>query len=512
MTQADIIIIGGGAAGLMAAAAACQELTERQALTKSQNETVSQVGTGSKVGTGSQVETGSQDNSKPKIIVLERMPRPARKIMITGKGRCNLTNLKDWNEFSQHVHPKANFLRSAFYNLSPEGMMAYLENAGLELVVERGDRVFPASHHASDVIDTLVNTTQKAGAKILCNRNVTSIEKVVTINNSLTDTDTQPNQESNNNQESKNNQKSNNNQENQTNNQENQTNKESEINQYRIKCSDGAEYQCSKLIICTGGLSYPRTGSTGDGYKWAKELGHKMKPCFPSLTAIVPKGYKQDESDGDAKCHIARERSLSKFGEMLCGLQLKNIGLQLSVDGNVIADEFGDIDFTDGGLEGPIGFKLSRQCVNALINGSKAKIIIDLKPAVAPEQLEQRINALCKEKPQMRQLLMKLVPAQLADMILKFYPNINQHKLGHFLKTWTLDIAGYVGYERCVVTAGGVAQEDIISKTMESKICSGLYFAGEVLDIDADTGGYNLQAAFSTGWLAGQNAAKALNQ
>ena len=190
MIEADIIVIGGGAAGLMAAAGAA--------------------------GHGCNV------------LVLEKMPRPGRKIMITGKGRCNFTNLKAWNEFSGHIHPKPNFLKPAFYNLSSEKMIAFLADNGMESVVERGDRAFPTSHLASDVVDALVRAAEGAGARILCEKEVSNIMQ-----------------------------------------------NEAETS-FVITCSDGSKFKCGRLVICTGGLSYPKTGSSGDGYRWAKTLGHSV--------------------------------------------------------------------------------------------------------------------------------------------------------------------------------------------------------------------------------------------
>ena len=439
---ADIIIIGGGAAGLMAAAGAA--------------------------------ETFNRNGKQGKVIVLEKMPRPGRKIMITGKGRCNFTNVKPWNEFSSHVHPKPNFLKPSFYNLTSEKMMDYLQDHGMEAVVERGDRAFPTSHLASDVVDTLVRAAEDAGAEVICGKEVTGIEN---------------------------------------------------IDGFKITCADNSTYSCSRLIICTGGLSYPKTGSTGDGYVWAEELGHKLKPLFPSLTAIVPKGYKDDtlkESDKSIKGHIDRSTPLTEIGKELCGNQLKNVGLTLYIDGNTSQDEFGDLDFTDGGLEGPIGFKISRKCVNALVNGSKVSVSIDLKPAVDIEDLIVRINTLWNEvskdrktankqyKERFRVLLTKLLPMSLIPGFVRLNPNVDHKTLAKALKNWKMEISGFVGYERCVITAGGISQEEVSPKTLESKLIPGLYFAGEVLDLDADTGGYNLQIAFSTGYLAGISAAKSL--
>ena len=437
--SADIIIIGAGAAGLMAAAGAA--------------------------------ETFTRNGIDGKVIVLEKMPRPGRKIMITGKGRCNFTNVKPWNEFSSHIHPKPNFLKPSFYNLTSEKMLDFLQEHGMEAVVERGDRAFPASHLASDVVDALVRAAEDAGAEILCGKEVSEIEGAFT-----------------------------------------------------VRCTDGSAYTGAKLIICTGGLSYPKTGSSGDGYSWAEGLGHHISPLFPSLTAIVPKGYKIDvpTKGGTLKGHIDRSTPLTEIGEALCGNQLKNVGLSVVIDGNEAQNEFGDMDFTDGGIEGPIGFKVSRKCVNAAINGSKITAVIDLKPAVDPEDLTVRINTLWNEiskdkrnanrlyKDKFRILLGKVLPSSLIPAFVKTNANLDHKTLPKALKNWKMEIVGFVGYERCVVTAGGVSLDELTPKTMESRIVPGLYFAGEVMNLDADTGGYNLQTAFSTGYLAGISAARSL--
>ena len=446
-TSAEIIIIGGGAAGLMAAAGAAGFMNEK--------------------------------GIEGRVLVLEKMQRPGRKIMITGKGRCNFTNLKNWNEFSEHIHPKPGFLKPAFYNLTSEKMIDFLTAHGMEAVVERGDRAFPASHLASDVVDALLRAAEGAGAEVICGKEVNEILRLA------------------------------------------QDDKEG----FKVECTDGSSYICNKLIICTGGLSYPKTGSTGDGYAWAKAFGHSMRPLFPSLTAMVPAGYKDitvvEKGRSGDKGHIDRSTPLSETGKMLCGNQLKNVGLSIVIDGNPAEEEFGDLDFTDGGLEGPIGFKVSRKCVNALINGSKVQAIIDMKPAVELEDLQVRISTLWNEiakdkrsanklyKDRYRILLTKVLPMQLIPAFVKMNPNVDHKSLAKALKNWKMEIEGYVGYERCVVTAGGVSQDEITPKTLESRLVSGLYFAGEVLDLDGDTGGYNLQIAFSTGYLAGISAAKA---
>lgn len=461
--KSDIIIIGGGASGLMAAYGAAKTLVE--------------------------------NGSDAQVTVFEKMPRPARKIMITGKGRCNFTNVKDWNEFSQHIRSKSNFVKSSFYNLDSSSVISFFEEYGLPTVVERGDRAFPASYHASDVVDTLLRACTRYGVKIVTECEVTDILKMQ--------------------------------------------------DGFKINTADGLEHRCKKLIIATGGLSYPTTGSTGDGYKWAEALGHGIKPCFPSLTALVPKGYKTDEVISRGKGHIDRSTPLSEFGKSLAGIQLKNISLTSLIEGSEADSEFGDIDFTDGGIEGPLGFQLSRKCVKALINGSRVSLRLDLKPGVAQEEVTQRLKSLWDEigkdprsrgkgdKEKCRILLGKLMPWDLIPAFQAAHPEIvtSQRKagvkdrFGHYstgvtktfvslgkiaeaLKQWDFPIEGFVGYERCVITAGGVSTDDIVPKTMESRIVEGLYFCGEVMDMDCDTGGYNLQTAFCTGYMAGQSAAK----
>lgn len=455
--KSDIIIIGAGASGLMAAYGAAKTL----------------------------VETDTQ----AQVTILEKMPRPGRKIMITGKGRCNFTNLKGWNDFSTHIQSKSNFVKSAFYNLPSRSVIDFFEGYGMKTVVERGDRAFPASYHASDVVDTLVNACSRYGVKIIPECPATAVRQRVG-------------------------------------------------GGFDIDISDGSTAICSRLIIATGGLSYPTTGSSGDGYRWAEATGHSIKPCFPSLTALVPKGYKvEDVISHDGKWHIDRSTPLSELGHSLCGNQLKNIGLSLMIEGTEAASEFGDVDFTDGGIEGPLGFQVSRKAIKAIINGSKVAIVIDLKHGVPIQELCDRIKELwgeidkdprskrLREKEKCRILLGKLMPWELIPAFCFCHPEIltlerrsrtetkvwvNLPSIAKALKEWRFDIAGYVGYERAVVTAGGVSTDDVIAKTMESRIIPGLYFCGEILDIDSDTGGYNLQTAFCTGRLAGESAAKSL--
>lgn len=451
----DILIIGGGAAGLMAA-----------------------------YGAGSALFRAGKT---AQVTVLEKMPRPGRKIMITGKGRCNFTNVKSWNDFSRHIRTNPNVLRPAFYNLTPQALIALFEANGMRAVVERGDRAFPASYHASDVVDTLVRMAGKVGANLVQDAAVDSIKY--------------------------------------------QENKKL----YSVTCSNGKEYTARVLILATGGLSYPSTGSTGDGYAWAESFGHTLTECFPSLTALVPDGYKSAKAAGtDGPKHIDRSVPMEKMGKYLCGNKLKNCGLRLVIDGNTSEEEFGDVEFTDGGIEGPVVFQVSRKAVKALRNGSKVYLELDLKAGVKASELSARLSELWKairsdersrgrsEKNLLTVLLGKLLPWDLVDGFLFCHPEILPAKKGRngrffevdlaalavALQRWKMDIAGYVGYERCVVTAGGVAMSEIDPKTLSSKKQENLFFCGELLDMDADTGGFNLHLAFSTGYLAGQSASE----
>ncbi len=447
--KSDIVVIGAGASGLMAAYFAAKTL----------------------------VEAGSC----AQVTLLEKMPRPARKIMITGKGRCNLTNVKPWNEFSSHIRSKPNLVKAAFHTLPPERLLELMGSFGMKSVVERGDRAFPASYRASDVVDTLVNACYGVGVKIVCEAEVASVRPG-----------------------------------------------------FVVELSDGTLWNCPRLIVATGGLSYPGTGSSGDGYRWAESLGHRVEPTFPSLTALVPRDYKLRE---DKSLHIDRSTPLSPLGEMLCGVQLKNVSLTLLLGGTEADSEFGDIDFTDGGIEGPIGFQLSRKAVKAMLNGAKASLVLGLKPGVSPVELSERVKQLWAEierdprsqrlrsKERCRILLGKLMPWDLIPAFARMHPDImtlerrsrtetrlrvNLVSIAKALKEWRFEIAGYVGYERAVVTAGGVSADSVVAKTLESRHIPGLYFCGEVLDVDSDTGGYNLQTAFCTGALAGTDAAESL--
>lgn len=426
MQYHELVIVGGGAAGLFAAAMA--------------------------------VDKGID------VCILEKNPFCGKKIGITGKGRCNITNTKPWEEFSTHIHPSANFFKAAFRAMSNEDTIQYLNSIGLPTVVERGCRVYPESMHAKDVSMTLAAHIRNNGGAILTSCNVLECNSIKY--SSCT---------------------------------EGLSCKADNKAAFTITYEQAGRtclMQGRYLLLATGGLSYPATGSTGDGYAFAQAFGHSVTQRFPSLTALVPEAY------------------ASTFKISSNAIEVKNVEAGLEVNGSEVQREFGDLTFTDGGIEGPIGFKISRKAVENLINGQKMKVHLDLKPAVSLEALESRIErelGQTQGRMNLNQLLRKLLPGQLIEAFCKSNAlNANVQigsrkeisRLASLLKDWQFRIVDYVGYNRAVVTAGGVSTKEISQKTMESKLVPGLYIAGELLNLDADTGGYNLQIAFSTASLA----------
>ena len=387
------------------------------------------------------------------VVLLEKNHLPGRKLAITGKGRCNITNTKPWSEFATHVHPRNNFVRSAFYNFSNQATIEYFNSIGLETVVTQGDRVFPASMKAFDVVDALVDRMKATGVKLIADADLLAV------------------------------------------------------------CTDGSTYKCTyndlsnprsirtdiisakAIIVATGGLSYPSTGSNGRGYDVATSLGHTVTRCFPSLAALMPKNYDSGLYD----------------------VELKNVELKLFVGHDLVQTEMGDLTFTEDGIEGSLGFRVSRKAVNALENGSPVELVIDLKPAVSVQELKDRVKrevaSFKWEVPlindaRLKKILRRFMPAELIEPFFRMSKGLTVNTLPERLKDWRFPIARHAGYRRAVVTAGGVSLDEVVPKTMQSRLDKGLFFAGEVLDLDGDTGGYNLQMAFSTGALAGQSAAK----
>lgn len=389
--QPRLAIVGGGPAGMMAAIRAAVTL-----------------------GDGS------------RVVLFDKNERLGRKIYLTGKGRCNLTNLRPWEEFAPHIHPNQRFLQQAFRAFSNEDVIRFFEELGVPTVTLQGQRVYPASLIAGDVARALERRVQELGIEVRYTTTVGSL---------------------------------------------------AELDAY------------AAVIIATGGKSYPVTGSTGDGYRFAQEAGHTVTAVFPSETALLPRGYDPG----------------------LPGLEMKNVGLQLYIDRTLVESEQGDFNFTDDGLESGIAYHLSRRAVWALCNGQKVDIILDLKPALTLEKLEARIARESASAPRPSRLdpdsLRSFLPKPLVAPFRRANPDLSLENLAKRLKSWSFPIVDYKGFDRAVVTAGGVSLKEIVPKTMASRLRPGLYFCGEVLDLDGDTGGYNLQIAFSTGALAGANAA-----
>jgi predicted Rossmann fold flavoprotein len=411
----DVIVIGGGPAGLMAA--------------------------GQAAGKG------------VRVLLLEKMEKPARKLRITGKGRCNVTNTKPWDEFSAHVYPNARFFRAAFYNFPNTALVDFFEQNGLALLPERGDRMYPASQNAWDVADTLLRWVKQQGVEIRCHAEVLQLKQA---GNRIEAVDVKQN-------------------------------------------GDTETLTATSFVVATGGLSYPATGATGDGFRFAHDTGHALVPQRPSLVGV----------------------QVANHHPALCGLTLRNINLALVIDGSVSDEEFGELLFHETGVEGPVMLRLSRKAADAFLQHKKVTLALNLKPALPAPQLRQRVfREIVENRPySVETFLRKFMPAQLIPAFAAAVGLIPSRsvselrqaaidKIVFFLQCWKMPVTGIQGYERAVVTAGGVSLDDIDHKTMRSRKVENLFFAGEVIDLDADTGGYNLQIAFSTGYLAGKMAAQ----
>lgn len=401
-----VAVIGGGAAGLMAAYAAAKNGND--------------------------------------VTVFERNQRPARKVMITGKGRCNVTNNCDLETFLANTPHGSRFMYSAFSAFSCADTINFFENKGVPLKTERGNRVFPQSDKAVDIVDALVSAVTQSGVKIVNGRVVDILTEADCISG--------------------------------------------------IKLENGKEFLFDSVIVATGGKSYPVTGSTGDGYDFAISLGHTVTDLRPSLVPIVTK---------------------EGFCTKLCGLSLKNVKLSLYVDGKKkpVFSELGEMMFTDFGVTGPLVLSASAHIDKA---PQLYKIKIDLKPALDNDMLDKRILRDFANEPNKDFInsLDELLPKRLISVIVhntgidprKKVNSITREerqKLVTELKEFTLQVLKLRPIEEAVITSGGVKLKEIDPATMQSKIVNGLYFAGEIIDVDCFTGGFNLQVAFSTGYLAG---------
>lgn len=389
------------------------------------------------------------------VVILEKMNSLGRKLLITGKGRCNITNSANISEFINNIPGNGKFLYSSFQQFDNEDIIALLESNGLKTKVERGNRVFPITDKSQDVLNTFLNILKKENIKIKTNTRVT---KIIQKDGNVTG----------------------------------------------VKTESGEIIDADKVILATGGKSYPKTGSDGDGYEIAKELGHSITEIKPSLVPLTIK-----------------ELNLCK---QLQGLSLKNVKITvMEKNKKVIYEDFGEMLFTHFGVSGPMilsasAILLRYKNIDTLLSQKDVKLIIDLKPALDFDKLETRILRdfeQCKNK-QYKNSLDKLLPQKMIPVIVEQtkidgYKMVNEitkqerKALVEILKGFTLTIEGFRGIEEAIVTAGGIKVKEIDPKTMQSKLVNGLYFAGEVIDVDAYTGGFNLQIAYSTGYVAGSN-------
>jgi len=411
MADRKVVVVGGGAAGLMAA--------------------------------GQAALAGAE------TLVLEKMKRPGRKICITGKGRCNITNIAGVNDFIGHFGAGGKFLRQAFHQFFNEELISFFEDNGLELTKERGGRVFPTNGKAPEVLEALLRWLQKCGASI---KPSSPVEKLLINENRLTGIITA-----------------------------------------------GKKVPCDAIIMATGGASYPATGSTGDGYRLAASAGHRIVSIRPALVPLV---------------------TADNITGKMAGLTLRNVKVRMLVNGRKRRELFGELTFSKPGLTGPVILTMSGEAVDIMADGDMVTVSIDLKPALDEKKLDARlqrdINNRGKEN--IDSLLRGLLPREMVAVCLELtgipaerkvhsISADERRRLRDWLKDFRLEITGHRPLAEAIVTAGGIDTKEVDPRTMQSRLVKGLYFAGELLDVQGDTGGYNLQAAFSTGWLAGRSAA-----
>ena len=386
------------------------------------------------------------------VVLIEKNKSLGRKLLITGKGRCNITN-KENNprEFISEFGKNGKFLFSAFFRFGVQETINFFEKLNLKTKIERGGRVFPVSDKSQDVLETLIGYLKKSNVKIKLNSEVKEIIK-----------------------------------------------KDNKIE--KIILANNEEITASKFIISTGGKSYPETGSTGDGYEWVKKLGHTVTSLSSSLVPIIVK---------------------EKIVEELEGLSLKNVEISVYKENKKIDSRFGEAIFTADGMSGPIIIDMSKKIGQELPKNIKIKI--DFKPALDFLRLDRRVQEDFRKdsKKMFKNSLNDLLPQKLIPVIVKL-SKINpdkksgsitreeRKKLLHLLKEFTLEVKSLAIHEKAIITSGGIKLSEIDQKTMKSKLIDNLYFAGEILDIDGPTGGYNLQICWTTGYVAGESAAVVL--
>lgn len=405
--KTDVVVIGGGPAGLFSASIAAK--------------------------------------SGKKVILIDKNDVLARKLRITGKGRCNLTNSADISDFIGMVCSNPNFMYSAFYSFTNQDLIDFFEKLGVPLKEERGGRIFPVSDSAKDIANALIEYAKDNGVVLIKD----TVTKILQENGIIRG----------------------------------------------VLTKSSKKIECNKVVVATGGASYPLTGSTGDGYKFARELGHTIIEPYPSLIPLlVEEEYVKD----------------------LQGLSLKNIAVKINKGSKCVYEDFGEMIFTHYGLSGPVILSASSNLKK--IEESSYKIFIDLKPALTFEQLDKRIQRDFEKNinKNFSNSLDELLPSKMIDTIIKLSgidPYIKVHQISKLqrnelcklLKNLSFTITGVRPIEEAIITRGGINTKEINPSTMESKIIKGLYFCGEVIDVDAYTGGFNLQIAFSTAYLAGIN-------
>lgn len=399
------------------------------------------------------------------VTLLEKNEKLGKKLYITGKGRCNVTNAGDVDDFFSNICTNEKFLYSAFYGYDNRAMMDFLEKAGCPLKVERGERVFPTSDHSSDIIGALKRELNRLGVKVLLNTRVTDLLMHIDSAKAA---------------------------------QSRQEPHSASAEFAGVRLSDGSTLKADKCIVCTGGISYPTTGSTGDGYRFAQATGHKLVETKPALVPL---------------------ETAESWCRELMGLSLKNVSLRMMNGKRELYSGFGEMLFTHFGVSGPL--VLSASSFYGKRKSDEVKLLIDLKPALDEEQLDKRLlrDFEQNKNKQFKNALGGLFPAKLIPVMIKLsgiHPDkkineITREERRGFLekiKNLPLTMTGTRSFEEAIITQGGVSVKDVNPSTMESKLIKNLYFAGEILDLDALTGGFNLQIAWSTGHLAGESAAQ----
>lgn len=430
-----VVVIGGGPAGMLAALAASKE--------------------------------GN------KVTLLEKNNVLGRKLLITGKGRCNITSSLDMDEFIKNIPGNGRFLYSAFQNYTNTDIIELLKQEGIDVKEERGNRIFPVSDKAVDVRDALERILKKNNVLIRLN---TTVKKIIAEHEKVV----------------------------------------------AVELENGERIEADKVVLATGGKSYPQTGSTGDGYKLAEKLGHTIVEARGSLVPLTALNNKNVENELIQKSEYQTSLNLCKA---LQGLSLRNISIQIldKKNNKKIYDDFGEMLFTHFGVSGPTilsgsSHLLRYRNIEELLKDGQIALKIDLKPALSEEKLDARILRDFDENKnkEFKNSLDKLLPQKLIMPVIKL-SKIDENKkvnsitkeerirLVKLLKDLKITINGFRPVEEAIITAGGVSIKDITPKTMESKIIKGLYFAGEIIDVDAYTGGFNLQIAYSTGYTAGMN-------